>query len=100
MISIKKQKIISYIPLLNAAVLFIWLHNYRIAINNSKIFAKSLLVLFASTIPLACFYRFLLWIYANSNAAVSAINTLGLYFVPFIMARCLIRFQISVLSEK
>lgn len=98
MVSIKNQKIISYIPLFNAAVLFIWVHNHRTTIKKPKIFAKSLLVIFLSTIPLACLYRFLLSVFATSSIAVCLVNILGLYFIPFIMARCLIRFQVKMIN--
>ena len=99
MVSIKTQKIISYIPLFNATVLFIWLYNYRTTIKKPEVFAKSLLVIFLSTIPLACLYRFMLSAFATSSIAFSLEYILGLYFIPFIMARCLIRFQVNILNK-
>ena len=60
MVSIKTQKVLSYIPLLNATVLFVWLYNYHRVAATPKIFAKSLVVLFTTTIPLALFQVFLL----------------------------------------
>ena len=99
MVSIKTQRVLSLLPLLNATVLFIWLYNYRVSVNKTSIFLKSLLVLLISTIPMVCVQVLCLWLFADSQITINIINALAIYLIPFAMARGLILFQIMVIKE-
>ena len=98
MISINFQKKLSWIPLINATVLFIWLYNYRRIVESPPTFAKSLLVLFSSTLPAVLLQVGLLKIFATSSVAAAVINVLAIYLIPFAMARGLIWFQERVIK--
>ena len=92
-ISIKTQKILTFIPLVNTIVLFIWIHNYRVSINKAKIFAKSLLVMYISTIPLAILYGVLLNLFLDQEAISLVINCFAIYLIPFSLSSSLVWFQ-------
>ena len=42
-VSIQTQKILSFIPVVNISVFFIWFYNYRKIIKDRKLFRKSFL---------------------------------------------------------
>lgn len=98
-ISIKAQNIISFIPFLNAVVLFIWIHNYRVSAKESSVFAKSLLIMFAVTIPLAIIQGLLMNLYAEYETIVLLINYIAIYLIPFLLARSLICFQKKIFTS-
>ena len=98
-ISLKTQRIISFIPLANAFVLSVWLRNYRSAVNDSKVFAKSLLVLFATTIPLGVVYMLLSRWFAAQNVVRTVLTCAAIYGIPLSMAQGLIWFQKRVFDE-
>ncbi len=98
-ISIKVQKILMFIPFINVFGLFIWLYNF---ISNSKkptVFAKSLLIIFASTIPLVIIQIILTKLFSNSAVFVSVLGYIFTYLIPLSMDFFLIKYQRS-LSEK
>ena len=98
LISIRVQSILMCVPLLNCLVLFAWLYNYGHSVTNRTVFAKSLLVIFFSTIPLVILQILLSKIFANQAIILSVINSLMTYFIPFSMSFNLIRYQKKVLD--
>ena len=92
-ISIKAQSIISFFPFFNAVVLFIWIHNYQVSVRNLKVFVKSLLIIFAVTIPLSLIQRLLLNLFAGYETIMLLINCTAIYLIPLLLARSLIVFQ-------
>lgn len=98
-ISIKTQRFLSVIPFANVTVLFIWIYNYRAAVNDSKVFRKSLLVIFAATVPLACIQMLLLKILDAYPTAVDVVNYLAIYVIPLSMSHSLIQFQKRLLNQ-
>lgn len=94
-ISLRVQRIISFIPFVNASVLFMWLYNYRSAVNDSKVFAKSLLVIFATTLPLALLQMMFQQLLESQG---NMINLLAVYLIPLSMASGLIHFQKNILK--
>ena len=98
-ISTKTQRILSFIPFLNIFVILIWLHNYRIAIQNMRVFFKALFILWITAFPLVILGMLLgkiLVAYAN---IVCVIDWLVIYLVPLFMAHRLIKFQEGLFKE-
>ena len=88
-----------FIPLLNAFVLFMWLYNYSRVKLDGSVFAKSLLILFASTIPLAIVQIILQKLLADFSIVTACIDYLMLYLIPFSMAFNLIAYQKKVFNK-
>lgn len=97
-VSLKTQSIMSYIPFVNCLVLFIWLHNYRVAITDFKIFAKGLGLLFVIAIPLVFAEMLLLSIFGAYPTACDIIGIIAIYCIPLCLSRGIIRFQSKVLK--
>ena len=97
-VPLKAQYILMVIPILNCLVLFIWLYNYSRAKKDSKIFGKSLLVIFLSTIPIVIIQIILSKIIVNSSANIFVDNLMS-YLIPLSMAFNLIRYQKKVFTE-
>ena len=98
-ISIKAQKILSFIPFVNAIVLFLWIFNYRVSINEPKIFAKSLLVILVRTIPLSLLQRLFLNLFIEQEIPTILINCIAIYIIPFSLAWGLISFQQKIKTD-
>ena len=92
-VSIKTQRIIMFIPFANAFILFVWLYNFGRSNQPNKIFMKSLLTIFATTIPLIIIRIFLEKLLFNFPYMIQILHYLTLYFIPFCMAYSLIKFQ-------
>ena len=96
-IPIKIQYIFMCIPFFNCMVLFMWLFNYSRLATKGTVFAKSLFVIFASTIPIVIIQIILQNIFQNVSI-IFLLDKLMLYLIPFSMAFNLIRFQKKVLK--
>lgn len=92
-VSIKVQKILSFIPIINFLVGHIWIYNYMVAVRDLKILGKSLLIIFSVGIPLGLAEMFLLRHFSEQTAIASIVWLLGTYAIPFCIARSLIRLQ-------
>ena len=99
-ISIKFQEVIMFVPFLNCFVLFIWLYNYSRMEKNTKIFSKSLCILFLSTIPIVILQIIFQKIFVDYNVLISVLDYLMLYIIPFSMAFNLVHFQKNILKSK
>lgn len=93
LVSIRIQRFMSYIPLVNATVLFVWIYNCRVANIEQKVFARSLYVLLRATLPIAILQMVLVNAFATHTTVVLIFNYLAIYTIPFSMARALIWFQ-------
>lgn len=89
-VSIKTQKILMFIPFVNALIWFIWLYNCIKMKVSTAAFMKSLLRMFAVIIPLAMVQLVLSKVFPDTSDILGYIM---MYLAPLSMAFCLIRFQ-------
>lgn len=98
-ISIRAQRIIDLIPLVNACILFLWLYNYSHTERSKTVFAKSLLLLFLVGVLLSGVQIALTRILAPFSTATQIFNLLILYIDPLIIGYALIEYQRKTLKE-
>ncbi len=89
-VSLKKQKILMFIPFANAFILFVWLYNYSKTQRDTSVFLRSVLIIFTATVPLAILQIILERAFPNIRTVLGYIMA---YLIPLSMAFCLIRFQ-------
>jgi len=95
-VSLRAQRVLMVIPIANAFGLFVWLYNYSRSERKQGVFFKSLLILFASVIPLAILEIVLSRIFSEQQVVLSVLNLLFIYLIPFVMDFFLIRYQESL----
>ena len=94
LISKKIQLLITCIPYVSCFMLFIWLYNCYRSPNSSRIFPKSLLVIFLHSIPLVMIQIFLTTLLGDSLPIISSIiDTIMFYLIPFSIGIGLINYQ-------
>ena len=89
LIPINIQCIFMFIPFLNVLVVFMYLFNIHNSPNSGKLFAKSIIVFFASAIVPTIIFTIIQDIFVN----LSVISFIEVYFTPFFIALNLINFQ-------
>ena len=92
-ISIRTQKIIKYIPFLNCLILFIWLFNCNHMKTDYMVFLKSLLLIFATSIPLAVLQIILSKMLIEFIVIQQVLNAIFMYLIPFAIGSVLIKYQ-------
>ena len=100
LISLRTQKIIMFIPVINIFVLFIWLYNYSKFPSNSKIFIKSLLYVFAVFIPMGIIHSILFNILSEYKIATTILNFIVIYYIPLAVGYVLIKYQEKTIFKK
>lgn len=97
-ISVKCQKIIMFIPLVNFSILFIWLYNYAKTQTEYKVFSKSLLIIFISTIPLEIVNMIICKSLIRFENITNIINFIMQYLVGISLGFALIKYQIKTIK--
>lgn len=92
-VSLRTQRIISFIPYVNGLILFIWLYNYSHSKKKHKVFARSLVVIFITCIPLVALQIVFSKIFSVYPIAINIINLLAVYLIPFALGQALIKYQ-------
>lgn len=92
-VSLKAQRIIVYIPIINYSLLFIWLYNYSKRDRDYNVFLKSLIVVFKFTLPIVIIQIIISMTLYNFPIIISATNILEIYLVPFSLGMGLIKHQ-------
>ena len=100
LISLRTQKIIMFIPVINTFVLFIWLYNYSKFPSNSKILIKSLLYVFAVFIPMGIIHSILFNILSEYKIASTILNFIVNYSIPLAVGYVLIKYQEKTIFKK
>lgn len=89
-VSLKAQKIIQYIPILNMSILGIWLYNTLVLRIPNRIVWRSYPIIFGISIPLSLLNIIFCDLFP---AAATSLAFLFHYLVGFLLCRGLIRFQ-------
>lgn len=98
-ISVHTQKIIKYIPFLNCLILFIWLFNCNRMKIDYMVFLKSLLLIFATSIPLAILQIILSKMLIEFLAVQHVLNGIFIYLIPFVVGSALIKYQEKLIEQ-
>lgn len=99
LISLRVQKIITFIPLVNCFMLFIWLYNYSKIPSNLKLFFKAFFVAFVYALPFIILNILLSKLFTQSEIIEVLRTIIGVYFTPLFMDVGLIKCQEKYLSE-
>lgn len=99
LISLRVQKIITFIPLVNCFMLFIWLYNYSKIPSNLKLFFKAFFVAFVYALPFIILNILLSKLFTQSEIIEVLRTIIGVYFTPLFMGVGLIKCQEKYLSE-
>lgn len=99
LISLRTQYIIMCIPFVNCLILFIWLYNYSRTTKEPKVFAKSLLVIFATALPVVILQILLSKAFSQSVLALNILNFIMIYIIPFLIGFSLIKYQKRTLGD-
>ncbi len=89
-ISIKTQKLLSYIPIVNWSVFFIGFFNFKIAHCDYKTHFKGYAPALLAVIPLSIIRISLQVLFAEHLWAVRLVNVLFFYLSPLVLARIII----------
>ena len=100
LVPLRIQKIIMFIPIFNAFILFIWLYNYSKTPNKPKIFIKSLLETFAIVIPIGAILSILLNIFSGYKMVTVVLNFIQIYSMPLVVGYVLIKYQEKTIFKK
>lgn len=92
LVPIKFQRILSYIPIINSLILFVWLYNFIRSGKSHGIFVKSLLVLLVCTAPLILIQIVVSCVFAASTLS-SICDLIMVYLIPLSMGIGLIKYQ-------
>ena len=98
MISLRIQRILSFIPYLNALVLFLWLYNFGKSRKGPKVLFKSLLVAWGAALPWVILLIVLSKIIPD-GAVLPAINLAYSYLVLLSVATGLIWYQKKIFGD-
>lgn len=100
-VSVKTQRLIMYIPLVNVVNMFICIYNHYAVPNKKKNNLRSVGYLLSYSIPAAIGYSLLYRLVANRIPAMEPLlYALGIYLVPLIMSFGLIKFQEKYIFPK
>ena len=91
LLTIKYQKIISFIPIINYSIIFIWLYNYSHTSKNIKVLFKSLLITFMFIICLAVIYIILEKFFAGVSIFIKFMDISLQYVLPLVVGMILIK---------
>lgn len=94
-IPIKVQTVFMFIPILNSFALFMWLYNYSRAVTSIKVLLKSVLVMFASLLPIIIIASVL----QSSFTMPPIFIHLMTYVASFSVAFGLVQFQKKVFGK-
>lgn len=92
-ISIKFQRIIVFIPLINCCILFLWLYNYSKIEKNHKIFFKSVITAICYALPLVIICVVMSKLMGDIGLTHYLLNFVMLYLVPVALGFGFIRSQ-------
>ncbi len=92
-VSLKTQRKIAFIPIINFSLLFIWLYNYSKRDRDYNVFFKSLIVVFKFTLPIVIIQIIISITLYDFPIIISATNILEIYLVPFSLGMGLIKYQ-------
>ena len=98
-ISLRLQNILLYIPFANMFILYAWIFNYSRTEKDSKVLAKSLILIFCTCIPFVIIQIVLSKILPEASSILTIINIIFIYLIPFFVGRTLIRYQKKVLKD-
>lgn len=98
MVSIKIQKIIMFIPILNFSLFFIWLYNYSRMRPNIMLFLKSLFVAFGCSLPIVIIC--ILIDQLHNEILLYLTKFIMLYIIPLSIGLGLVRYQQKILEEE
>lgn len=93
LLTIRSQKIILFIPIINYVIIFIWLYNYSQTTKNIKVFIKSLLMTFTLVFCLAVIYMILEKLFADVYIIDRCLDVSLQYLFPLVVGGVLIRCQ-------
>ena len=94
-VSIKTQRILMFIPLLNNLNLFIWIYNCRCANIPAAVFGKSLLIIFSRAFPFAVLHILLSNVLPEFGGVFAY---LFMYCIALSISYGLIKYQEKVLK--
>ena len=96
-ISIKVQKIIMFVPIINAPFLmFAWLYNYIRTQTEYRVFAKSLIVIFVAAIPLGIMNMIVCRALIQFETIQNIVNGIMQYLIGVSLGFSLIKYQKKV----
>ncbi|MBP5617573.1 MAG: hypothetical protein J6X61_00300 [Clostridia bacterium] len=97
-VSLKTQKILVFIPLVNGLILFIWLFNFSRTYTKWSVFGKSLLLLLVFGLAVG------LTGYLSATFLPQAVNDvlwrLNAYLIPFALGWLLIAYQSHTIFQE
>lgn len=99
LVSLKTQRVMSFIPFVNFFVLFTWLYNYRLAVNDYKVFAKALALLFIIALPLALAEFIIINLFSAHPTVCNIIGIIAMYCIPLCLSRSIIYFQSKIFEK-
>lgn len=99
LISLRIQKVIMFIPFVNCFSLFIWLYNYSRTSKKLNVLLKSLLAIWAISIPFLILSILLSKIFPQSVIAHTIESFVMLYIVPCVVGFVLIKYQKKTLCD-
>ena len=97
-VSIKTQKTIMFIPIVNYFNLFVWLYNYSNMQKDNLVFLISLLVIFLHSIPLVIINIILSRLCSGIIPIIY--QYLMIYLIPMSISGGLIRYQNKLLENR
>ena len=100
LISLRTQKIIMFIPVINIFIIAFWLYNYMKTTNNIKLFFKSLLKIWGVAIAFLIVSSALLEIFSQTKFLDYIRNFIMLYLLPFTLGYVLIKYQEKTIFKK
>ena len=96
-VSITKQNIIKFIPLINFSILFIWIYNYSCSARDFRVFRNSLFLMFGICVPVVISQILLIKLMETILWSETVINILSIYVVPLLLGHALVKYQEKVL---
>ena len=99
-IPIKIQKIISFIPLLNLFILFIWVYNSMVLKVKQKVFFKSLFVTCSTMIVFAIPFIIMSYVIGEDSSIYTIAFYFSEYLIPLAIGWELIIFQEKLVLSK
>ena len=97
--SIKSQKIINFIPIINIAIMFVWISFYFKNVMKMKRFLKNVLIIFLGMI-IVNIPRIVLNNFIQSDIIQIIVYCVSIYLTLFVIARIAIWDQEKYYAEK
>lgn len=87
-----------FLPFINFLILFVWLYNYSHTEKNSKIFMKSLFIIFCTCIPMIILQILFSKLLSRYTIVLNIVNACAIYVIPLVLGYSLIKYQKKVIK--